>query len=144
MPMRRNALLPVLALTTALTAHGTGARADMMKACAPEVSRYCANVSQGRGRIAACLASRMGQLGTACRPEVQAVGQSRLTPGYARKIFDPAFRAPLPQACVAPAAQFCPGMKPGEGQVFACLYAYSDRVGKACSGAAQAALKQSK
>ena len=113
-----------------------------MTACASEVPRYCADVSQGRGHISACLASYMGQLGAACLPEVQAVGRSRLTPRYVRNVFDPAFRAPLPQACVAPAAQFCPGMAPGEGRVFACLYAHSNRVGKACSDAAQATLKQ--
>ncbi len=144
MSLRSNALLPVLALATVLTAHATDARADFMTACASEISRYCADVSKGRGRISACLVGQMGRLGPACLPEVQAVGQSRLTPSSVRKIFNPAFRAPLPEACAAPAAQFCPGMKPGEGRVFACLYARSDRVPKACSDAAQAALKQAK
>ena len=144
MSMRSNALLPVLALATVLTAHTTDARADLMTACASEISRYCADVSQGRGRISACLMGQMGRLSPACRPEVQAVGRSRLTPSYVRKALNPAFRAPLPKACAAPAAQFCPGMTPGQGRVFACLYARSDRVPKACSDAAQATLKQAK
>lgn len=139
--MRSNSLLPVLALASALMVHATDARADLMTACASEIGRYCADVSKGRGRISACLAGQMGQLGSACLPEVQAVGQSFLTPGYVRKVFDPSFRAPLPQVCAAPAAQFCPGMTPGEGRVFACLYARSDRVPKACADAADAALK---
>ncbi len=141
MSMQSNALLPVLALATVLAAHATDARADLMTACASEISQYCADVSEGRGRISACLAGQMGRLGPACLSDVQAVGQSSLTPGYARKLFNPAFRAPLPEACAAPAAQFCPGMTPGEGRVFACLYARSDRVPKACSDAAQATLK---
>jgi Cysteine rich repeat len=144
MSMRSNALLPALALATVLTAHATDARADLMTACASEISRYCGDVSQGRGRISACLMGQMGRLSPACRPEVQAVGRSRLTPGYVRKALNPAFRASLPEACAAPAAQFCPGMTPGEGRVFACLYARSDRVPKACSNAAQATLKQAK
>src|SRR5215210_5715190 len=82
MSMRSNALLPVLAVAAVLTAHATDARADLMTACASESSRYCGNVSKGRGRISACLVGQMGQLGPACLPEVQAVGQSRLTPGY--------------------------------------------------------------
>jgi hypothetical protein len=86
----------------------------------------------------------MGRLGPACLPEVQVVVQSHLTPSYVRKVFSPAFRAPLPQACAASAAQFCPGMKPGEGRVFACLYARSDRVSAACSDAAQATLEQAR
>ncbi len=142
MSLRSNAVLPVLALATVLTAHATGARADLMTACASESTQYCADVSKGRGRISACLVGQITQLGPACLSEVQAVGQSRLTPGYVRKIFNPAFRAPLPQACAAPAAEFCPGMTPGEGRVFACLYARSDRVPKTCSDAAQATLEQ--
>ena len=142
--MRSNVLLPVLALATLLTAHATHARADVMTACAPEISRYCADVSKGRGRISACLMGQMGRLGPACLPEVQAVAKGRRTPSYVRKALDPAFRAPLPAACAAPAAQFCPGMRAGGGGVFACLYAYSDRVPKACLDAAQATLKQAK
>ena len=140
MPMRSNALLPVLALATVLTAYATDARADLMTACASEISRYCADVSKGRGRISACLMGQMGRLGPTCRPEVQAVAQSRQTPGYVRNALNPAFRAPLPEACAAPAAKFCPGMT--RGRVFACLYARSDRVPKACFDAAQATLKQ--
>ena len=144
MSMRSNALLPVLALATVLTAHATDARADLLSACAPEISRHCADVSKGRGRISACLMSQMGRLSPTCLPEVQAVARSRQTPSYVRKALNSAFRAPLPEACTAPAAQFCPGMRPGEGPVFACLYARSDRIPKACSDAAQAALKQAK
>jgi hypothetical protein len=138
MPLR-STLFP-LALMAGLAAV-PAAGADLMTVCAPEITRYCSGVSEGRGRVSACLASFMGQLSAACRPAVQAVGQSRLTPGYVRPVFNASFRAPLPQACVAPAAQFCPGMNPGEGRVFACLYAYSDRIGKTCADAAQAALK---
>ena len=144
MSLRNNVIYPVLALVAVLSAPTTDARADLLTACASEVGRYCADVSNGRGRISACLAGQMRRLSPACRPEVQAVGQSRLTPGFVRKVFNPAFRAPLPQACAAAAARFCPGMKPGEGRVFACLYARSDRIPKACADAAPATLKQSK
>ncbi len=142
MSMRSNALLPALALATALTTHATNARADLMTACASEISRYCADVSKGRGRISACLMSQMGRLSTTCLPEVQAVAGSRLTPSYVRKALNPSFRAPLPEACAASAARFCRGMRPGGGRVFACLYARSDRIPKACFNAAQATLKQ--
>ena len=126
----RYALLPVLALAAALVVPAPAARADMMSACASEIGKYCSAVSKGRGRISACLAAHMGQLGAACQPEVQAVMQGRLTPAYVRRALDPAFRAPLPQSCTASAAQFCPGMATDRGPVFACLYAFSDRVPK--------------
>lgn len=139
MPVRK--LLALALVAAAGFAAAPQARADMMTTCAAEVGKYCSAVTSGRGRVSACLASHMGQLNAACRTDVAAVGRSPLTPRWVRPVFDPSFRAPLPQACTAPAAQFCPGMTPGEGRVFACLYAFSDRVPKTCSDAAQSALK---
>ena len=37
-----------------------------------------------------------------------------------------------------------PGMAPAKGRVFACLYARSDRVPKACADAAQDALEEAR
>ena len=138
--MRSNALPPVLALAIVLTAYATDARADIMTTCTSEISKYCADVSEGEGRIVACLVGQMGRLSPACLADVQEQGPN--APDPMRKVFNPAFRAPLPETCAAPAAQFCPGMTPGEGRVFACLYARSDRVPKACSDAAQATLER--
>jgi hypothetical protein len=134
-------LLRGLALAAALAASAAAARADLMSACAPEVSRYCADVSAGRGRVSACLAGRIAELGPACLPEVQAVARSRLVPGDMRKVFDPSFRAALPAACAGPAARLCPGVTPGDGRVFACLYARSTQVDASCAAAAEATLK---
>ena len=139
-PMPR-AFLPLLVLLAGLAAPGAPARADMMSACAPEIQKFCSDVRSGRGRISACLASEMAQLGSACRPEVQSVMQSPLTPGYVRRAVNPSFRAPLPQACVVPAQSLCPNIPAGDARVFACLYARSDRAGKACSDAATATLR---
>jgi hypothetical protein len=140
--IRGNVLRPVLALATVLTAHATDARADIMATCPSEISRYCSDVNEGEGRIVACLVGQMGRLSPTCLTDVQE--QGAMSPDSVRMIFNPAFRASLPKACAEPAAQFCPDMTPGEGRVFACLYARSDRVPKVCSDAAQAALEQAK
>ena len=137
-------LLPIALLAVAVLAGVPEARADVMTTCAPEIGKFCSAVSKGRGRVSACLAGHLGQVGAACRTDVAAVGRSPLTPRWVRPVFDPSFKAPLPQACAAPAAQYCPGMSPGEGRVFACLYGFSDRVGEACGDAAEAALKQAR
>ena len=137
-------LVPIALVAVALLAGAPEARADVMSTCASEIGTYCSAVSKGRGRVSACLAGHLGQLGTACRADVAAVGRSPLTPGWVRPVFDPGFKAALPQACAAPAAKYCPGMNAGEGRVFACLYAFSDRVGKTCGDAAEAALKQAR
>jgi Cysteine rich repeat len=132
----------MLVAAAALAAQAAPAQADLMAACAPEIERYCGNVDRGRGRISACLASRSNDLGSGCLPEVEAVANSRLVPGDVRKIFDPGFRAALPQACERDAAQLCPGIATGDGRIFACLYAHTNRVDQTCSTEAQATLKQ--
>jgi hypothetical protein len=137
-------LLPLALVAAAVLATAPQARADIMTSCVPEIGKFCSSVSEGRGRVSACLASHFGSLGAGCRNDVAAVGKSPLTPRWVRPVFDPAFRAPLTQACATPAEQYSPGMTPGEGRVFACLYAYSDRVGKTCGSAAESALKQAR
>jgi hypothetical protein len=139
MPLR-NALTSIALAAAALASHATAARADIMAACPAEIRQFCPDVTRGRGRISACLASHRDALGPACLPEVAAVAQSPLVPRYARAALSPGFRAALPQACAAPAASFCPGVPPGDGRIFACLYARSDRIGAGCTSAAKAAL----
>ena len=117
------------------------ARADRCT-CAPEIERFCTDVSRGRGRVSACLASEMNRLGAACRAEVPGVMASPLTPGYVRRALDPSFKAPLPAACVAPAKALCPAIPASDARGFACLYARSDRAGRDCSNAATATLKR--
>jgi hypothetical protein len=140
MPKPSPSLLAI-ALLAGLALPALPARADLMQTCAPEIQKFCSDVSRGRGRISACLASMMPSLGAACRVDVQGVMASPLTPGYVRRALDPSFSAPLPAACVAPAKQLCPGFSAGSARVFACLYARSDRAGKACNEAATATLK---
>ena len=134
-------LLPLLALLAATLLPVAPARADLLRACAPEIQRFCADVRSGRGRISACLASEMARLSASCRPEVQSVMQGPLTPAYVRRALDPSFRAPLPAACVTPAATLCPNIPAGDARVFACLYARSDRASQTCNNQAQAALR---
>ena len=140
MPRTRR-LLPLFAMLAGLAVPALPARADLMTACAPEIQKFCSDVSRGRGRISACLASEFARLGPACQPEVQGVLGSPLTPGYVRKALDPSFKAALPEACVVPAKTLCPAIPPTSARVFACLYARSDRAGKACNDAANATLR---
>ena len=137
----RRLLLLLVAVLAVVAAPALPARADLMQTCQPEIQKYCSDVSRGRGRISACLASMMPSLNRACQGDVQGVMASPLTPGYVRRALDPSFTAPMPAACAAPAKQLCPGFPAGSARVFACLYARSDRAGKACNDAATATLK---
>ena len=120
------------------------ARADMMTVCAPEIARFCGDVARGRGRLAACLTGRSNAISAGCLAEVRAAATGPLVPGQVRRIFDPSLRATLPQSCAAAAASFCPGVPPGDGRIFACLYARSNRVSQTCNNEAEAALRQAR
>lgn len=130
---RGHAVVLVLAAGLSL---GTGpAHADIMAACGSEIGRFCADVSEGRGRIAACLIGNDARLGEACRPEVRALsdraGRNRLLPGDVRRLLAPGFVADLPASCAADAARLCSGID--GAPTFACLYARGDRVSEACT-----------
>jgi hypothetical protein len=145
MPVPRPILTASLALAAAFAAAPAEVRAaDLPTACAPEIQRLCANVRHGRGRVTACLASQAGELGAACRASVRSVSRNPLTPAWARAAFSSRTAVALPSACTAPAEQYCPGMAPNATPVFACLYAYSDRVPASCTKAAEATLKQAR
>jgi hypothetical protein len=139
--MRDDALIRVFTITAALLGSATAAGADLLTACASEVTEFCADVDEGYGRVVACLASRSEELRAGCLSEVQAAAQSPLVPEGARRMFDATFRATLPPACEAAATSLCPGVMPGDGRVFACLYARASRVGDACSAEVQATVK---
>src|SRR5687767_2561779 len=119
--MRDDALIRVFAITALLLGSATAACADLLTACASEITEFCADVDEGDGRVVACLASRWEKLRAGCLSEVQAAAQSPLVPAAARRIFDPTFRADLPPACEAAVSSLCPGVMPGDGRVFACL-----------------------
>jgi hypothetical protein len=124
-----------LALSLALVLPAGPARADIMAACGIEIGRFCADVAEGRGRIAACLIGNDARLGDGCRPEVRALadraGRNRLLPGDVRRLLAPGFAADLPASCAADAARLCSGID--GAPTFACLYARGDRVSEACS-----------
>ncbi len=143
--MRTNLHLFV-ALATGLAALALSpapARANMMATCAPEIASLCPNVREGRGRITACLFSHGEKLGAGCRGEVQAVassGGSRFAPSGVRSMMAPGFAANPPASCQADAGRVCGNVQNGDGRMFACLYAHTDKVSGTCSTDARATL----
>jgi len=135
-----------LAGLIAFAAEPAPARADIMAVCSSEIGSYCADVPEGRGRIAACLVGNESRLSAACKPEVQALAQRTtrnvLMPQSVRNLLAPGFQAPLPASCEADASRYCSGIAPGDGRVFACLYAREGKVSQTCSAAAEEAISQ--
>jgi hypothetical protein len=118
----------------------TAARGDLLERCAPEIGRDCADVVEGRGRIAACLIGERERLSPACRPEVERAGRGLFVPRGVRAVIDPGFRADLPAACDGDAGRFCTDVPRGDGRIFACLYAREPSVSPPCREAVRGTL----
>jgi len=129
-------LRPALSVALLATLAGLPARADIITACSAEIGRYCADVPEGRGRIAACLIGNEARLGGACRPELRALadraGRNVMLPGGVRRLLAPDFAADLPASCSGDVARLCADASSG-APTFACLYARGDRVSETCT-----------
>lgn len=135
----------MLVVTMALAAPAHTARADMMSACQSDISSYCSGVSDGRGRISACLFSQSSKLGADCKSEVEALAKQdqddRLLPASVRSLMGSGAAPAVPSACSGDESQFCSGADSGGRNMLACLYAHSESVSSGCSSAIQAALE---
>jgi hypothetical protein len=80
--------------------------AHAQEACRADVERLCAGIPPGKGRIPACLKANAAQLSPACKAELDSVAQ---------KVRD------VQAACRDDAANYCAGVKTGEGNMLRCL-----------------------
>jgi hypothetical protein len=136
--------LTVVAAVLAMSAP-QAARADMMSACQSDIASLCSGVSDGRGRISACLFSQSSRLDATCKSEVEAVAKqdqsSELLPAHVRNHMGSGSVPAVPAACSADEGRFCSGADAGDRNMLACLYAHSESVSGGCSSAIQAALE---
>lgn len=133
-------------VTTPLFALSGAARADnMMSACEADIAVMCDGVSQGRGRISACLYSNNDSLAASCRAEVAVVSNSRTfqryLPSGAKSLQGSEQEAGLRAACTADVDKVCSGVKRENGRFLACVYSRSDSVSEGCWAAAKTILQ---
>ena len=141
-PIRVAAAFTAALLLTALPTEQ--ASADMMGACAPEISNFCGDVSKGRGRITACLFSNEDRLGSTCGPAFEAVAKSgsenRLVPSGVRSVLAGTANPDVPAVCNSDISRFCPSVENQGGRELACLYAHMDKVTPDCATKAKSML----
>lgn len=121
------------------------ARADMMRACAAEISSQCKGVREGSGRIAACLYAHSNRLSGACKTEVDKVtnsGTVRLViPAGIWKLKGSPYEADLVKACSGDANRLCRGVS-GNERNLACLYSRAGQISAGCGKTAERVLQQ--
>lgn len=121
---------------------------ELMGACSTEIASRCKDISEGRGRISACLFAHSDKLSAGCTPELSKVTTSstfkRMIPAGVRNMNDTSYEAGLRKTCSGDIKSLCSDVAPGEDRLLACLYAWSNRVSKACRDEAKTVLDQLK
>ncbi len=100
----------------ALLAAGSARGED---ACRADAERLCAGIPEGKGRIAACLKTNTAKLSPACKAQLDSVAQ---------KVKD------VQAACRDDAANYCAGVKAGEGNILRCLRENRSLLSSGCQG----------
>ncbi len=122
------------------------AAADIMATCKPEIGKYCADVKNGKGRVAACLFANSGKLGGACAGDVKKVSNSRavsrLVPAEVTELKGTPYEAELRAACTSDAAKLCAGVSTADERILACLYSREGQLSGDCKTTGKQVLSQ--
>lgn len=88
-----------------------------LKPCEEDVQKFCAKVKAGEGRMSKCLKDHEGDLSQACKSHLQAMREHMQE---AR------------EACRDDAKKLCKDVKPGHGNIVACLKSHENELSDAC------------
>jgi hypothetical protein len=137
----RNLFAAGLLAASPITLPGTVQADSMMSACGAEIAAICSGVSEGRGRISACLYANDDKLSGTCKTEVVEVSNSgafqRYLPTGIQSLQGLEQEADLRAACTADADKVCTGVNKEKGRLLACVYSRSISVSEACWAAAK-------
>lgn len=99
--------------------------ADILDACASDVSQYCSAVELGNGRLFSCLYAHEQSLSDACFAATADVGD----------ILDSLFAGirVIYEACGSDIAGMCGDIQPGDGRVLSCLAEHKSQLSQSCS-----------
>lgn len=140
----RAILIAVLAIPLATMSAAPVQASSLMTACKVDVASLCKGVSEGRGRISACLFAHDNRISGSCKPELAKVTSSgtfkKMVPASLNSLKGSAGDAQLRQVCANDIKSYCGGVGSATDKVLACLYAWSNRIDKSCHAQAKAML----
>ncbi|WP_269581765.1 cysteine rich repeat-containing protein [Roseibium sp. Sym1] len=127
------------------TAPAGSARANsLMTACKVDVASLCKGVPEGRGRISACLFAHDNRISGTCKPELSKITSSgtfrKMVPSSLNSLKGSAGDTQLRRVCAGDIKTYCGGVGSATDRILACLYAWSNRIGKSCHAEAKAIL----
>merc|ERR1712070_690470 len=110
--------------------------AVLKTACTEEVTKFCADIEPGSGRVHQCLMTHQKELSPKCAEAEEKLnviqsGNVLLRPGFTK-------------ACSEEMTVYCKGVKAGKGRMFRCLQANVAKVEFSASCKAQVEKKQAR
>jgi hypothetical protein len=101
------------AVATIISSSTAFAQQNLVSDCAPDIAKYCSNVTPGAHRIVACLISYEDKISPRCRMTAY-MGSDDL--GVRMK----ALKA-MAKSCSADILQYCSSVSAGGGRIYDCL-----------------------
>ncbi|MFS8035845.1 hypothetical protein ACI7BZ_02585 [Xanthobacter sp. AM11] len=95
--------------------------------CGNDIMQHCRGINLGNGAIAACLAQNAGKLSAACAANHESIRQMTEARAAAQRA--------VHKVCDRDAAEYCPGLVPGDGNIVSCLLQASKVVSATCTAA---------
>lgn len=122
--MKAKTILAALALSGTVAATPAFS-ADILKACAPDISQYCSAVEAGNGRLVSCLYAHELVVSDECDAAM----------GDIADILDTMFASlrVVYEECSADIFKLCGDVAPGEGRIFSCLINHRTELSDGCS-----------
>ncbi|MCG5234990.1 cysteine rich repeat-containing protein [Xanthobacter oligotrophicus] len=93
--------------------------------CGGDIMKHCRGINLGNNAIHNCLAQNVAQLTPACAANHAGIREMTEARAAAQK--------QVYKACDRDAAQFCPGLVPGDGNIVSCLLEASKVVSATCT-----------
>ncbi len=101
------------AFATLVSSSATFAQQNLVSDCAPEIAKYCANVTPGAHRIVACLISYEDKISPRCRMTAYLGSDDLGVRMKALKV--------MATNCSADILQYCTNVSAGGGRIYDCL-----------------------
>lgn len=101
------------------------AQADVLTACAEDITTYCNDVVPGDGRIGACLYAYGGHVSDACFAETEVLDT------FLERLFDK--MSDIAAACTSDIETHCADIPPGGGNYIRCLKVQEATISNVCS-----------
>ena len=109
----KNLVAGAFAVATIVSSSAALAQQNLVSDCAPDIAKYCSNVTPGAHRIVACLISYEDKISPRCRMTAY-LGSDDL--GVRMK----ALKA-MAKSCSADILQYCTSVSAGGGRIYDCL-----------------------